>query len=324
MSVAEIVVVRPGPLALIVDRGRFGYLAIGVSWCGAADLLALTVANRLTGNDASAAALEITFGGAIFSFTQRTRFALAGADCAASLDGTSIAAWASYEAPPGATLAFGAPRSGVRAIVAVHGGVDLPMVMGSRTTDLAASVGGLNGRPLAAGDRLPICAADEVPYAGPLRVKPPDWDREPARDVEVGVIPGAEFPLFSDEAQERFWSTRWRVSPQSSRMACVLEGEGLRAGRVPEMRSHAVVPGVIQVPPSGLPFVLLCDAQTTGGYPKMGVVAEADVWRLAQAEPGRYVRLKPISLAEAAAASWNIEAYLATVESAIASRALRA
>lgn len=313
MSANEIVVIRPGPRALVVDRGRFGYMGIGVSWCGAADSLALDVANRILGNDAAAAALEIAFGGASIRFTQRTRFALAGADCPASLNGESISTWAAYEASPGATLELGMPPRAVRTVLAVGGGIDVPTVMNSRTTDLAARIGGLNGRVLEAGDRVPIAATGVAQDARALLVEPPRWWTRDAQETEIGVIPGGELTSFSEEAQERLWRTRWRVSPQSNRMASVLEGEALDTRGAPELRSHAVVPGIVQVPPSGLPLVLLCDAQTTGGYPKIGVVAEADLWKLAQAQPGAHVRFAAMTLDEAASALRAIEAYLAAI-----------
>ncbi len=310
MSASELIVVRPGPRALVVDRGRFGYRALGIPWCGAADPVALAVANRIVGNDAGAAAIEPAFGGAIFSFPQGARFALAGADCRASLDGTSVAAWEAHEASPGAILELGMPRRGVQAVLAVRGGIDVPVVMNSRTTDLAAGIGGLNGRALAAGDRLPIAAPDEA-RVGALRIEPPDWWRRDWEDVEVGLIPGGELDRFPYETQKRFWETPWRISPQSNRMACVFEGDALAADAGPELRSHAVVPGVVQLPPSGLPVVLLCDAQTTGGYPKMGAVAEADLWKLAQAQPGAFVRFAVMTADEAASAGRELEAYLA-------------
>ncbi|HEY9086209.1 MAG TPA: biotin-dependent carboxyltransferase family protein [Candidatus Tyrphobacter sp.] len=324
MNANEIVVVRPGPSALVVDRGRFGYLGIGVSWCGAADLLALSIANRLVGNDGAAAAVEITFGGAAFCFGRRTRFALAGADCPASLDGERIATWSSHDAPAGSTLEIGASRCGVRTLLAVRGGIDVPQAMGSRTTDLAAGIGGLNGRRLATKDRLPVGAAPALAYAKALAVEPPDFYRERGQKVEIGMIPGGEQASFPKEAQAALWSMPWRVSPQSNRMACLLEGAPLSTRGVPEMRSHAVVPGVVQVPHSGLPLVLLCDAQTTGGYPKAGVIAEADLWKMAQVEPGVCVRFKPVTIEQSAAATRGIAAYLAAMENAIAAQSVQA
>jgi biotin-dependent carboxylase-like uncharacterized protein len=316
MSAAHIVVERPGINTIVVDRGRFGYLAIGVAWCGAADLLAYTIANRLAGNTHGEAALEIAFGGAAFSFSHRTCFALAGADCRAMLNDEPIAAWASYDAPPGAVLALHAPRRGVRTVLAVHGGLDVPVVLGSRTTDLVARIGGLDGRPLARGDRITVGkAAGTVPR--PVRVKPPDWDAARSNGVAIGVIPGGEWERVPAGAQEAFWNARWRVSVQSSRRACILEGEPLALDAMPELRSHGVMPGVVQLPPSGLPIVLTCDAQTTGGYPKAGVVAEADLWKCAQLEPGALVHFVPTTLAAAAERTREIESYVMAIDRAI-------
>jgi 5-oxoprolinase (ATP-hydrolysing) subunit C len=317
VSASEIVVERSGPSAIVVDRGRFGFLAIGVAWCGAADLVAFTIANRLAGNDGGAAAIEMTFGGAAFTFSSAARFALAGADCRATLNGDAIASWAAYYAPSGAELVLHAPRRGVRSVLAVHGGIDVPIVMGSRTTDLAARIGGFEGRPLARGDRLPVGSVEDVPFAGTLRVKPPDWDAARGDGVEIAVIPGGEWTYVPGEARERFWNTRWRVNAQSNRRACMLEGEPLPLGSMPELRSHGIVPGVVQLPSSGLPIVLSCDAQTTGGYPKAGVVAEADLWKCAQLEPGVLVRFVPATIESAAKATHEIEEYVATIDRAL-------
>jgi 5-oxoprolinase (ATP-hydrolysing) subunit C len=320
MSGGEIVVDRAGPCAIVVDRGRFGFLAIGVAWCGAADLPAFTVANRLAGNRYDAAAVEITFGGAALTFSHAARFALAGADCRAMLNGEPIATWASHEATAGAQLVLHAPRRGVRTVLAVHGGIDVPLVMDSRTTDLTARIGGIEGRSLARGDRLSIGQGPDPPFAGTLRVKPPDWDAARSDGVEIAIVSGGEWAHVPAKTREQFWNTRWRVSAQSNRRACVLEGEPLRLGTMPELRSHGIVPGVVQLPPSGLPIVLTCDAQTTGGYPKAGVVAEADLWKCAQLAPGALVRFVSTTIDAAAEATREIEAYVATIDRAITSR----
>jgi 5-oxoprolinase (ATP-hydrolysing) subunit C len=313
----EIVVNRPGPLALVVDRGRFGFLAMGVSWGGAADLLAYTAAHRLAGNTANEAAIEITFGGSHFTFTERTLFALAGAECMATLNGRTVSSWRSYEAEAGETLALRPPQRGVRTILAVHGGIDVPLVMGSRSTDLAARMGGFQGRALKAGDRLSIIDTSAEPIIDTPAIEPVILSARRRRAVEgpganapiaIRVIPGGEFNMLSRNAQQRFWNAEWTVTAESSRIATMFDGEPLQTSGLPELRSHAVVPGVIQLPPSGLPIVLQCDAHTTGGYPKLGVVIEAELWSVAQMPPGTRVRFTAITIEEAAEATKEIEA----------------
>jgi biotin-dependent carboxylase-like uncharacterized protein len=319
MQAPELVVERPGIQSLVVDRGRFGWLDAGVSWGGAADLFAFAFANRLVGNAVHAAAVEIAFGAASFRFTERTRFALTGAECDAALGGRPVPSWSACEAGADAVLALRAPRRGVRTVLAVRGGIDVPLVMGSRSTDLAAGIGGHEGRALRAGDRLRIGAATEAAFPSELRIAPPPWRENGA--TPIGVIAGGEAAWLPPDEFERFWSSQWRVSPRSSRMACVLEGDPLAATGMPQVRSHAVVSGVVQLPPSGLPIVLLCDAQTTGGYPKIGVIAEADLWKMAQLEPGARVRFQPMTLEQAAEATRRIEAFAGNVDRAIAERA---
>jgi 5-oxoprolinase (ATP-hydrolysing) subunit C len=304
---SEIVVERTGPHALVADGGRFGYLAIGVPWSGAADLLALTVANVMCGNALKTSAIELTFGGAALTFTGRTRFAIAGAECSATLNGSHVAAWGSYEAEPGSTLRFRAPQRGVYTIVAVRGGIDVPERMGSCMSE----------HPLEKGVRLSIGSAEEAARTQAFRVKPPDWERNAGGIEEMRVIAGGEYESFEPTARERFWTASWTVSPHSSRIASLFDGDPLPVQRLSEMRSHAVLPGVIQVPPSGLPIVLQCDAQTTGGYPKIGVVAEADLWKLAQCEPGTRVRFVSATVDEAAAATRSVERYVEAIERGI-------
>jgi 5-oxoprolinase (ATP-hydrolysing) subunit C len=273
MSDRAITIERAGLQSLVVDRGRFGLRHQGVGWCGAMDLRSYAIANELAGNEPGVAAIEIVLGDAIVHFDVPARFALAGADCDAKLDGDAISTWASHAARAGSRLVLGRPRAWMRTILAVDGGIDVPIVLGSRTTDLTAAMGGFAGRALRTGDRLkvgPACSGTSHASVQP---------------------PAIEFVLrtVAQPLADRLWERAWTVGHQSNRMGYRLHGAAM-PHELGAMRSHAVFPGFIQLPPSGEPIVLMSDAQTTGGYPLAGVVIEEDLWMLGQAPIGATVR----------------------------------
>jgi len=279
MTARALVVERPGLQSLIVDRGRFGFRSSGVAWCGAMDTRAYMTAQQLVGNDADAGAVEIAYGDVAVRFESNARCALTGADCGATLDDRPVASWTSFDVPRGAALRLGRPRGGVRTILAVDGGIDVPLVLGSRTTDMAARMGGIEGRALRAGDRLPFGRAREAPrdtHARPPQVR---------SDVRVIAQPGFD----------ALWPRLWTIGHESNRMGYRLRGEALPHANG-AMQSRAVFPGVIQLPPSGEPIVLASDAQTTGGYPVAGVVVEEDLWMLAQLAHGSEMRFTCVSI----------------------------
>ncbi|MDE2483350.1 MAG: biotin-dependent carboxyltransferase, partial [bacterium] len=293
------------------------YRASGVALGGALDRIALVTANRMAGNSDDAAAIECTLGALRVRFDAPTRVALAGAECDAMLDGVRLAAWSCAPVAAGSELMLGRPRAGARTIVAVGGGIDVPVVLGSRSTDLGAGFGGFDGRALRAGDCVPF--GEPSSSRGAFRLQPPQWAlRAPEDDagvVSVRALAGTEAPAFG----EALWATPWTIAPQSNRMGYRLHGTPLA---VPDgagtLASHAVMPGLVQVPPDGQPIVLLADAQTTGGYPRAAVVIEADLWRLAQASAGTRVRFARVTLDQARAARADVEAYLAATGRTIA------
>lgn len=307
---AELIVERAGPQAIVVDRGRFGYRHEGIAWCGPADALAHEVANVLLVNDGNAATLECMFGDMEVRFSDARAFALTGAPCEATLDGKPCGWWAKHVARAGSMLTLRVPKRGVFSYLAVSGGIAVPLALGSRTTDRVARIGGHEGRALRGGDRLALGIA-AIPASGAFAVAPPE-QRE-----RVRVIPCGEIDRFDEASRTRFFAQPWRVGHESNRMGYRLHGEALRYDGE-ELGSHAVFPGVVQVPPSGEPIVLLADAQTTGGYPKAGVAIESDLRSIAQARPGDTIVFAPVDRAEAARASARRRAYL----QALAVRAL--
>ncbi|ACL55922.1 biotin-dependent carboxyltransferase family protein [Methylobacterium nodulans] len=315
-------IVAPGPLASVQDLGRRGHRAIGVGVSGAMDRLALLVGNLLLGNDAGSAGIEFTLGAFQVRFEQAMAFALTGADCGATLDGIPLPPWWCGRAEAGQLLAAGPAHTGMRAYLAVAGGLDVAAVLGSRSTDLKAGFGGHQGRQLTPGDRIPCLApepeagrAARFPPAG-FGVLPPELvlsDGLDAAETAVRVIPAAEYGIFMPEAQEAFWSAAWQVHPDSNRIGYRLTGPTLAAREARELLSHGIVPGVVQVPPSGQPVIQMSDANTAGGYPKMGVVISADLRRLAQLRLGGTLRFVRATQEEAVAALHRESAYVARI-----------
>lgn len=313
-----------GLFAIVVDRGRFGFRGEGVTAGGPLDAVAFAAANLLAGNDVDAAALEIALGGLKIRFDGFTRFALAGAACVADLDGARVDVWGSYEAHVGATLTLHRPRTGARTYLAVAGGIGVPCVLNSRDTNVAASFGGYEGRALRAGDRMPLESdvRRTFPPGARPRCKPPQWDFAAdalARpELAVRFLAGGEFAMLGKDARDAFWSHAYAIAPQSNRMGARLTGAATTVAFAHGgLASHAVFPGVVQLPPSGEPIVLLADAQTTGGYPKLGCAIEADLWKIAQLPIGGRLHFVPCSMEEAAEARREVASYLDRVEASL-------
>jgi len=284
-------VLRAGPLTSVQDLGRTGWRDRGLSVCGALDDLALSWGNLLVGNSAGTAGLEFTLGPATLRFHADACIALTGTDAEADLDGRPLRPWWRSTVRAGQTLKLAAPRERMRSYLAIAGGLALAPVLGSLSTDLKAGFGGLEGRALRDGDRLALNSDVALP-SRPVGLHAPDWS------ASVRVLPGPEFEAFTAAARDAFWAAEWQVTPQSNRMGYRLAGPAL-VHEGEEMASQGVLPGVIQVPPSGQPIVLLADAQTTGGYPRISVVIRADLWKLAQLRLGATLRFLPCSLEEA-------------------------
>ncbi|MET3417743.1 biotin-dependent carboxylase-like uncharacterized protein [Variovorax paradoxus] len=321
---------KPGMLASVQDLGRHGHRQVGICPGGALDVLALTLANRLVGNADGAAGLEITMGGCEIRFETATRIALAGDDFSARLDGRPI--WPCWSVPVAAgqtlklaganALAPGAKKAGLRSWLAVAGGVDVPPVLGSRSTDLKAGFGGHHGRALRKGDRLALGAtaldADRLARRA-FGLRGPEWGPEQSDSaIALRVLPGPEFDQFTAASHALLWSERWRITAQSNRMGSRLAGAELKRKRSIDMLSSGVIPGTIQVPPSGQPIILMGDAQTTGGYPRIGVVIRADLWKLAQAPLDGRLQLVQVDMGTALEAWAGQQRYLAQVAQGLA------
>ena len=282
-----ITVIAAGLWTTIQDLGRHGHRAEGVPACGAVDSAALRLANLLVGNPEGAAGLECTLLGPELRFDRDAVVAVAGADF------PGLPSRRAIRFAAGSRIDLGHARTGCRGYLAVAGGIDVPPDLGSRSTYVPGLLGGLAGRPLAAGDRLPVGIGD-LPSETLVVIGDRDGAAEPLRTCTLRIIPAAGAEAFAGST----WEREQRVSSRSDRMGVRLEGSPIAApggGSV----SVPVLPGTVQVPPSGSPIVLLADAQTIGGYPVLGQVIAADLPLAGQLRPGDTVRWQRVTLEEA-------------------------
>ncbi|MFZ5648027.1 MAG: biotin-dependent carboxyltransferase family protein [Bacillota bacterium] len=295
-----ITVLNPGLFTTVQDEGRFGYQAYGMPVAGAMDGYAYAVANILAGNGAGAAALEMTIMGGSFQFEADAFAAICGADMGASLNGVPVQNWSGFNVPAGSHLTFGPAVKGCRAYLAVRGGIDVPVVMGSRSTYVRGRLGGYGGRPLDKGDiirTLPGSGPDPVSFRLPGGFIPRYGSR-----LDLRVITGPQDDHFTPAALKTLFSGRYVISPHWDRMGCRLEGPPLAHRAGADIVSDAISPGAIQVPGNGLPIILTADRQTTGGYPKIGTVIGGDLSPLAQMKPGDEIFFRSCTGDEAVAA----------------------
>jgi biotin-dependent carboxylase-like uncharacterized protein len=310
-------------LVTVQDQGRTHARRFGVGTAGAMDRLSLAAGNLLVGNPIEAAGLEIPMFPFSLRFETATCFAVTGADSDARLEGRSLPPYWSAVACPGETLTLRAPRIGAYAYVAIAGGLDVPEVLGSRSTQLRGEFGGLHGRQLRKGDRLPLGPPAEASVAE-LGIEPPviALPLGEAGVTTVRVLPASEHDCFTAQAREHLWRGPWKITPQSNRAGYRISGPPLELSSALELRSHGIVPGVIQVPGGGQPIIQLADAATAGGYPKIGTVIEADLWRLGQARLGSELRFIEVSYDEAVAAHLEVARYLQVARDTIATARL--
>ena len=304
---------QPGLLTTIQDRGRHGYQRYGVPVSGAMDEFALRMANILAGNDQNAAALEITLQGPTIKFLTTTWIALTGADLSPTLDDQPIPRWQSLQAHAGSTLAFGQPRDGTRTYLAVHGGIDAPIVMGSRSTYLKGQFGGLQGRALRKGDQLSTLPTNQTPFT-PKRLPKNYTAPLYGGSHRLRVILGPQQDAFDRSAISTFLDSRYKISPQSDRMGYTLEGPKIEHRHSPDIISDGNPPGAVQIPGDGAPRILLADRGTTGGYTKIASVITPDLSKLAQALPSHTVAFQQISIQEAQDTLHDREALIRAVE----------
>jgi antagonist of KipI len=295
-------VLRAGFLTSVQDLGRTGFREFGVSTSGALDLFALRVANLLVGNGEDAAGLEITLGGLQLRFEDDRTVAWCGGEFGVQLGSTTLPAGHACLVSAGDELKFGPAKVGCRSWLAISGGIDVPLMLRSRSTDLRAQFGGLDGRPLRDGDVVPLAkwAGSPTPTTGISSwTAPHDWVSPASRDPILRFVRGIDWHHFTASTLQRLTSEEFTVSPDSDRMGVRFESPELKRMETSDLISEAVVPGTIQVPPSGKPILLLGDCQTIGGYPKIAHVITVDFGIAAQLRAGDHVRFSEVSLTDA-------------------------
>lgn len=307
-------VLSPGLQTTVQDQGRSGWRHLGVARAGALDPPSLALANRLAGNDEACAGLEIALRGPRLRLHRACRIALTGAPVQAWWNDVPLPMGRPLHLPAG-ELRLGAVRDGARAWLAVAGGIAVPVVLGSRSTDLRGGFGGHEGRALRAGDRLATGAADVPATRRPAF--PPWWiDADDPWTMDRHVLRYVPSP---HPAAATLAARGWRVHANSNRQGLRLEGAALPATGGNGV-SEPVAVGTLQLPPDGQPILLLADAQTVGGYPRLGHVVASDLGRAAQLRPGEPVHFEPVDLARAHALAHRHAHRLARLRLAMAQR----
>lgn len=282
----------PGLLTTVQDLGREGYGPLGVSPSGAADAIALALANRLAGNPDNTAALEMTLVGGTFLFPDGAVAALAGSDFGAHLNGVPVRPWSSFRIEPGQALQLGATSSGARCYLAVHGGFAVDAVLGSASTHLLSGVGGFHGRALRKSDTLPIGSSAPV-YR--KRTADPDILGQLAPRKHLRITPGPQRHWFTEASERAFLQGAYRVTEESNRMGLRLEGPALETVSTAQLISEGVPLGAIQVPAGGQPIILFVEQQTAGGYPKVANIIACDLPSVGQLRPRDEIQFEPVS-----------------------------
>lgn len=288
-------VIKPGLQTTVQDLGRFGFQQIGISPSGAMDPYSMQLANILVGNSPNEAVLEVALMGPTLEVLTDLTAAVCGGNFSLNVDGRPVPMWKSFQIKKGQILSVGVSKLGARAYLAVSGGVDVPDVLGSKSTFLNGRFGGYHGRALQSGDIL----------SGNPSVRQITKRLHPAlipiykNKVEVRIIFGPHHEMFTSQARKLFLTEEFTVTPESNRMGYQLKGPKIEHSDGPDIISDAVPLGGIQVPKSGQPIILMADRQTTGGYARIGTVISVDIPVLAQAVPGTVVKFSQITLQEA-------------------------
>jgi antagonist of KipI len=302
---SSLIVVKPGMLTTVQDLGRRGYQGLGVPVAGPMDWYSHRRANQLLGNDPMAAALEITLIGPEILSEGEVVAIVTGAEFDTAMDGTPISHEQSFTMRSGSRVRFGARRGGARSTLAVRGGFAVPLTFGSRATHLPSSMGGVDGRALRSGDRLPIGDALAREATGRGVAMP-----LPRGGTTLRIVEAAHRSRFTDASWKALTTERFVVTPHSNRMGYRLDGPRLEHNRGADLLSEAMPIGAIQVPASGSPILLMADRQTTGGYPTIANVIAADLPLAGQLAPGDGIEFADCSIDDAIAALREREAEL--------------
>lgn len=287
-----------GLLTTVQDQGRYGYQRYGVAVAGALDQFAFRVANVLVNNHENDAALEITLLGPSLRFLTDSIIAITGADLEARLNDEPLAMWQTAAVLQGSTLSFGKTRGGMRAYLAIAGGIDVSVVLGSRSTHTSSALGGLHGRNLRRGDRLSVSGIRPLPPRALINLSSEQIPRYKHHHL-LRVVLGPQMDAFTCKGIQTFLASTYTVSHQSDRVGYRYDGPRIQHKGVADIVSDGVPFGAIQVTGDGLPIILLADRGTTGGYTKIATVISVDLARVAQAMPGDTTCFQSVTVKEA-------------------------
>lgn len=311
----SITVLNPGLLTTVQDLGRIGYQQFGVSVSGAMDPRSTAIANLLVGNPDGEAVLECTMMGPHLQFNKDNCIAITGGDLGATLDGQPVETYRAVKVAAGQVLKFTMPKKGCRAFIAFAGGLDIPEVMGSRSTYMKAKIGGLNGRKLEKGDEIGFRAPKTELKNMNFRSMASEFVPRP--EYTIRVVLGPQDDYFTEAGIQTFLSQVYTVTPEFDRMGCRLEGEVIAHKDGGDIISDGIAFGAIQVPSAGKPIIMLGDRQTTGGYTKIANVISVDFRILAQLKAGDKVRFEKVSIKAAQDALLTQRAALQTIRNAL-------
>ncbi|MCX7827644.1 MAG: biotin-dependent carboxyltransferase family protein [Thermanaerothrix sp.] len=298
----KLLVKTPGLLTTVQDLGRWGHQDKGVSVGGAMDPFSLRLGNVILGNPQEASALEVTIlGPSLEVMEEGGAMLFAGPDLGMTLNGTMVPPWGVIIPRNGDMISFRGPVGpGCRGYICVSGGIQVPAIMGSRSTHLRSKLGGLDGRPLRAGDMIQSGEADPLWKSGEgLAFDGPTHLDQMLNEQVLDVIPGPQEHMFTPDGIKTFYSSEYRVSDEADRMGYRMEGPAIEHVGGADIISDPIALGAIQVPGSGTPIVMMADRQTTGGYTKIGVLSAWSCARLSQAVPGESFRFRPVTVDEA-------------------------
>lgn len=290
-------IINGGFLTTIQDMGRFGYQETGMAVSGVMDTRSAALANILVGNEEGEAVVEITMMGPMIEFTEDNIVALTGGDLGAKLDGKPMPRYEAVYVKAGQALSFAGMFSGSRAYLAFAGGLSVPVVMGSKSTNLKSKVGGVEGRKLGAGDEIGFAAPKMwLPNMSARKLTPDDFS---AREVTLRVVLGPQDDCFTKKGISTFLNTPYKISNEYDRMGCRMEGATIEHKNGGDIITDGISFGAVQVPSHGNPIVMMADHQTTGGYTKIAGVISVDLPRLAQCRPGDTIWFREVSVGEA-------------------------
>lgn len=289
-----IIIEKSGPLTTVQDSGRSGFRKYGVPASGAMDTFSMMAANFLAGNNPGAPLLEATISGPAIRFISSCTFAVTGAPCSVTLNGSPVSQWRSIRAGRNALLETGITTAGARIYIAFAGGVSLSPVMGSCSTYLKGSFGGMNGRELRKGDLIVVGKAATILRR--KKVLPPSLIPLYGDEVTLDILPGIHHSISGREWETFITSKPFTVSARSDRMGLRLIPEGDPPGGIPgSIISCAIHYGAIQIPGDGNPVIMGADSQTIGGYPQFGNVISSDLDKVGQLRPGNRIMFNPVS-----------------------------